>query len=227
MTEKLLQTKGLKKFYKLGKNNLVNALNGVDLVINKGEMVAVMGPSGSGKSTLLNMLGALDKPSSGEVVIDGEKISKMSERKLSFLRNQKIGFIFQNYDLIPTLTALENVMLPLKYAGVKKSISRTKASQELERVGLLDREKHLPSELSGGQQQRVAIARALVNKPDIILADEPTGNLDTKSGKEIVDMMIKLNKEYKQTFIIVTHNPDIAKICNRIIKVVDGVVKSK
>lgn len=227
MTEKLLQTKGLKKFYKLGKNNLVNALNGVDLVINKGEMVAVMGPSGSGKSTLLNMLGALDKPSSGEVVIDGEKISKMSERKLSFLRNQKIGFIFQNYDLIPTLTALENVMLPLKYAGVKKSISRTKASQELERVGLLDREKHLPSELSGGQQQRVAIARALVNKPDIILADEPTGNLDTKSGKEIVDMMIKLNKEHKQTFIIVTHNPDIAKICNRIIKVVDGVVKSK
>jgi ABC-type lipoprotein export system ATPase subunit len=218
----ILKVEKVKKSYKLSKENFVNALNGVDLDIKKGEMVAVMGPSGSGKSTLLNMLGALDKPTEGEVMVGNESIGKMSSKKLASLRNRKMGFIFQNYDLIPTLTALENVVLPLKYAGVKSKEAKRRAEEELKKVGLSDRIKHLPSELSGGQQQRVAIARALVNNPEIILADEPTGNLDTKSGNEIISMIIKLNKELGQTFIIVTHNPDVAKICDRIIKVIDG-----
>lgn len=217
----ILQTTDLKKIYKLSKTNAVKALNGVDIEIKSGEMVAIMGPSGSGKSTLLNMLGALDKPSEGEVSVGDEKVSGMKSKQLAKLRNKKMGFIFQNYDLIPTLTAMENVMLPLKYAGIKGGKAKEIAKKELERVGLTDRANHLPKELSGGQQQRVAIARALANDPEIILADEPTGNLDTKSGDEIINMMIDLNKK-GQTFIIVTHNPDVAKICNRTIKVVDG-----
>ena len=218
----ILKVEKVTKSYKLSKTNFVNALNGVDIDIKKGEMVAVMGPSGSGKSTLLNMLGALDKPTEGEVMVGDETISRMNSKKLAALRNRKMGFIFQNYDLIPTLNALENVMLPLRYAGIKGKEARERAEAELEKVGLTDRIKHLPSELSGGQQQRVAIARALVNKPEIILADEPTGNLDTKSGNEIIEMIKKLNKEEGQTFVMVTHNPDVAKICDRIIKVVDG-----
>lgn len=217
-----IKVKDLKKTYKLSKSNFVNALNGVDLEIKKGEMVAIMGPSGSGKSTLLNMLGVLDKPTEGKIIIGGEETGMLRSNKLAFLRNKKIGFIFQNYDLIPTLNAFENVMLPLKYAGVKRSVARDRALKELEGVGLSERVKHFPRELSGGQQQRVAIARALVNNPEIILADEPTGNLDTKSGEEIIKMMIELNEKTNQTFIIITHNPEVAKICHRVINVVDG-----
>lgn len=217
-----LKIKNVTKSYQMGKNNIVQALCGVDFEAKKGEMVAIMGPSGSGKSTLLNMLGVLDQPTSGTVMVGDSKTKTLSRKQLAALRNRHIGYIFQNYSLIPSLTALENVMLPLKYAGTKKSKAKEIALEELEKVGLKERADHLPNELSGGQQQRVAIARALVNNPDIILADEPTGNLDTKSGKEIMDMIIKLNKESGQTFVMVTHNPDVAKLCHRIIRVVDG-----
>jgi putative ABC transport system ATP-binding protein len=227
MKETALKIKDVVKTYEMGKKNIVYALNGVNLAINKGEMVAIMGPSGSGKSTLLNMLGILDRPTKGEVLIGDLNTSDLSRSKLAAIRNLHIGYIFQNYSLIPSLTALENVILPLKYAGMKKSAAKEKALEELDKVGLKDRADHLPTELSGGQQQKVAVARALVNNPDIILADEPTGNLDTKSGNEIIAMMLKLNKELGQTFVMVTHNPEVAKKCHRIIHVVDGKIVDK
>lgn len=222
MNEIALNVKDVVKTYEMGRDNLVHALNSVNLVIKKGEMVAIMGPSGSGKSTLLNMLGILDKPTKGRVLIGDLNTSELSRSKLASIRNIHIGYIFQNYSLIPSLTALENVILPLKYAGMKKTVAKERALEELNKVGLIDRANHLPNELSGGQQQRVAVARALVNNPDIVLADEPTGNLDTKSGHEIIAMMLKLNKELGQTFVMVTHNPEVAKMCHRIINVVDG-----
>ena len=227
MNKVALKIKDVVKTYEMSKNNVIHALNGVNLSINKGEMVAIMGPSGSGKSTLLNILGILDKPTKGEVLIGGLDTSAFSRSKLAGIRNIHIGYIFQNYSLIPSLTALENIILPLKYAGMKRSVAKERALEELDKIGLRDRANHLPTELSGGQQQRVAIARALVNNPDIILADEPTGNLDTKSGQEIMAMMLKLNKELKQTFVMVTHNPKVAKMCHRTIHVVDGkIIKS-
>ena len=222
----IVETKDLRKEYRMGKGNFVMALDGVSLEIKKGEFLAIMGPSGSGKSTLLNMIGALDKPTTGSVLIGGADITSARNSSLPNIRNQKIGFIFQQYNLVPTLNAVENVMLPLKYAPGSKSEARQKAKEALELVGLSDRMKHKPAELSGGQQQRVAIARALVNKPDIILADEPTGELDTHTGKEIINLMLKLNKENGQTFIIVTHNPEIANICQRTIFVRDGKISS-
>lgn len=220
----IVKIQDLKKEYKMGRNNIVMALDGINLVIEKGEFLAIMGPSGSGKSTLLNMIGTLDKPTSGSVFIKDLDVAIAKQSKLPQIRNEKIGFIFQQYNLIPTLTALENVMLPLKYASVRKSEARKRAKEGLEMVGLADRLKHKPAELSGGQQQRVAIARALITNPDIILADEPTGELDTHTGEEIINLLRKLNKENGQTFIIVTHNPEIAAICDRTIHVRDGAI---
>lgn len=220
--EIILEAKSLKKTYKPNKENIVRALNNLSLDIKKGEIVAIMGPSGSGKSTLLNMFGILDSPTSGKVIIDKKDVSMAKKSDFPKIRSEMIGFIFQQYNLIPTLTVLENVMLPLKYSGVKKRTAKKRAMEYLREVGMDQRSHSKPTQLSGGQQQRVAIARALVNKPAIILADEPTGNLDTKTGDEIIDMMQDLNKKTGQTFVIVTHNPDVTKIADRIIHLRDG-----
>jgi putative ABC transport system ATP-binding protein len=203
------------------KGVVVHALNGVNLEIKEGELTAIMGPSGSGKSTLLNMLGLLDEPSSGKISIREEDITKIKNNKLPEVRSRELGFVFQSFNLVPTLTSLENVMLPLKYAKVPLSERRKRAEEALNQVGLSDRMKHTPNELSGGQRQRVAIARSLVNKPAIIFGDELTGELDTKMTKDIMDLIVSLNKK-GQTFIIVTHNPEVAKICKRTITMRDG-----
>jgi len=218
----ILEAKNIKKTYKLSKENIVHALNNLSLDIKKGEIVAIMGPSGSGKSTLLNMFGILDTPTSGKVIIDNKDISKEKKSQYPLIRSEMVGFIFQQYNLIPTLTVLENVTLPLRYSRVKKSDAKRRALKILDEVGMKDRAKSKPTQLSGGQQQRVAIARALVNDPAIILADEPTGNLDTKTGDEIIEMMVRLNKKTGQTFVIVTHNPDVTRIADRIIHLRDG-----
>lgn len=206
------------------KGVVVHALNGVDLEIQEGEMVAIVGPSGSGKSTLLNMLGLLDEPTMGKIYLRGEDVTNIKGSKLPTVRSKDLGFVFQSFNLIPTLTALENVMMPLKYTGIAISKRKEMAKEALELVGLGNRLKHTPNELSGGQRQRVAIARSLVNKPAIIFGDELTGELDTKMTKEVMDLIVDLNKK-GQTFIIVTHNPEVAKMCSRTITMVDGKVK--
>jgi len=211
---------------KAPKGVVVHALNGIDLEIKKGELVAIMGPSGSGKSTLLNMLGILDEPTSGHVYIKGENITDIKLRKLPEVRANELGFVFQSFNLIPTLTALENVILPLKYSKVSKSKRKKMAENALKTVGLSDRMNHTPNELSGGQRQRVAIARSLVNNPAIIFGDELTGELDTKMTKEIMELIVKLNNK-GQTFIIVTHNPEVAKLCKRTIIMRDGKIVKK
>lgn len=218
---KIITGKALKKSKK-DKGVVVHALNGIDLEIKRGEMIAIMGPSGSGKSTLLNALGLIDNVSSGKVYIDGILASKLKAGKLPEIRSHKLGFVFQSYNLIPTLSAVENVMLALRYSGVKKSERRKKAEEALRLVGLGDRLKHTPNELSGGQRQRVAIARSLVNEPAVIFGDELTGELDTKTSNEIMNLLIGLNKKKNQTFIIVTHNPEVAKMCQRTIRMRDG-----
>jgi len=218
----ILEAKNIKKTYKLSKENIVHALNNLSLDIKKGEIVAIMGPSGSGKSTLLNMFGILDTPTSGKVIIDNKDISKEKKSQYPLIRSEMVGFIFQQYNLIPTLTVLENVTLPLRYSRVKKGDARKRALKILDEVGMKERARSKPTQLSGGQQQRVAIARSLINDPAIILADEPTGNLDTKTGDEIIEMIVSLNKESGQTFVIVTHNPDVTKIANRVIHLRDG-----
>ena len=207
-----IELSGIKKIYQVGTQE-VAALNGIDLKIYKGEFAALMGPSGSGKSTLMNILGCLDRPTYGSYKLDGKEIAHLSDDELAKTRNKKIGFVFQNFNLLSKITALDNVALPLVYAGV--------GLKERLAVGLDDRADHKPNELSGGQRQRVAIARALVNDPSIIMADEPTGNLDTKSTKEIMDIFIKLHEEGK-TMILVTHEPDIAACASRQLLVVDG-----
>ena len=217
MTVKLAN---ISKVYKMG-NNEVIALNGVDLDIAEGEFVAIMGPSGSGKSTLMNILGCLDTPTTGSYLLDNEEVANLSEDVLAKIRNKKIGFVFQNFNLLSRISALENVALPLVYAGVSKTERINRAQELLKMVGLADRQHHMPNELSGGQRQRVAIARALVNNPKIIMADEPTGNLDTKSSVEIMAMFKELYKKGK-TIILVTHEPDIAENAKRIITVRDG-----
>lgn len=205
------------------KGVVVHALNGVDIEIKEGEMVAIMGPSGSGKSTLLNMLGLLDEPTTGKIFLRGQDITRIRSGRLPEVRSKELGFVFQSFNLIPTLTSLENVMLPLKYTGKSLSERKKLAKEALVLVGLKDRLKHTPNELSGGQRQRVAIARSLVNRPAIIFGDELTGELDTKMTKEVMDLVVKLNKT-GQTFIIVTHNPEVAKMCQRTILMRDGKV---
>jgi len=220
----LITLKDLKKYYKVG-TVTVKALKGVDLAINKNEYVAIMGPSGSGKSTLMNIIGCLDTPTDGLYVLNGTDVSKLADDDLAEIRNKEIGFVFQTFNLLPRYTSLENVMLPLIYAGVPKHDRLLKGTQALANVGLEDRMEHRPNELSGGQRQRVAIARALVNNPSIILADEPTGNLDSKTS---IDIMNLFEEIYDQgnTIILVTHEEDIARHARRIVRLRDGLIES-
>ncbi len=224
MSNLVIDIKNIGKTYKIGEV-VVNALETVDLKINKGEYVALMGPSGSGKSTLMNILGCLDTPSKGNYLLNGIDVSFMTDNELAEIRNKEIGFIFQTFNLLSRNTSLENVALPLVYAGVAKTERLEMAKKSLESVGLGDRIEHKPNELSGGQRQRVAIARALVNSPAIILADEPTGNLDTKTSHEIMDLLEEIHKK-GNTVIIVTHEEDIAKRAKRIVRLRDGVIES-
>ena len=213
----------LVKTYKMGEVE-VNALCGASVRIARGEVLSIMGPSGSGKSTMMNIIGCLDRPTSGEYSLDGEVVANMTDDQLASVRNRKVGFVFQSFNLLSRQTALFNVELPLRYAGQVEN-RRGRAAEALKAVGLEDRMTHRPTELSGGQQQRVAIARAIVNEPAIIMADEPTGNLDSKVGKEIMQLLLNLNKERGTTLIIVTHDPAIAAQTRRIVKLRDGVVE--
>ncbi|GAB4490155.1 MAG: ABC transporter ATP-binding protein [Anaerolineales bacterium] len=222
MAEPVVHAENLTKVYKMGDVE-VHALRGLSLDIFKGEVVSIMGPSGSGKSTLMNILGCLDHPTSGSYILDGEEVSNLRDDQLAEIRNRKVGFIFQSFNLLGRQTALANVELPLRYAGLTSG-RKEKARQALIAVGLQNRIGHKPTELSGGQQQRVAIARALVNNPAIIMADEPTGNLDSKVGQEIMDLLLNLNRELGTTLIIVTHDPKVAAQTQRVIRIRDGVV---
>ncbi|MFX1520943.1 MAG: ABC transporter ATP-binding protein [Promethearchaeota archaeon] len=217
----VVETVDLKKEYHLG-GVIVPALRGINLQVKKGEFIVIMGPSGSGKSTLLHMIGGLDTPTSGNVYINGQDISRLSDGVLTELRAQEIGFIFQFYNLVPVLTAFENVELPMMVNGISEKEGRKRAKELLEMVGLADRMHHRPDELSGGQRQRVSIARALANKPSIVLADEPTGDVDTKTGEEILDIMHDLNEDMGVTFIVITHDPVVAEHCDRLIRIIDG-----
>ena len=217
-----IRLRDIKKIYKMGGQELA-ALNGINLDIKRGEFAALMGPSGSGKSTLMNILGCLDRPTVGSYELEGKEVAHLSDDELAVMRNKHIGFVFQNFNLLSRISSLENVALPLVYAGVGASERRKRAQEVLEAVGLGDRAGHLPNELSGGQRQRVAIARALVNNPEIIMADEPTGNLDTKSTKEIMEIFQEMHGRGK-TIILVTHEPEIAVCANRQLLVRDGVI---
>ena len=220
----IINTKQISKVYRMGSEE-IRALDSVDITITKGEYVAFMGPSGSGKSTLMNIVGCLDTPSSGEYILNGKDVSQMSENELADIRNKEIGFVFQTFNLLPRNTSLENVELPLIYAGYSKLERKEKAKKILDSVGLENRGSHKPNELSGGQRQRVAIARALVNDPSIILADEPTGNLDTKTSYEIMELFQNLHNK-GNTIIMVTHEEDIASYAHRIIRLRDGNIES-
>jgi putative ABC transport system ATP-binding protein len=222
-----LEAKGLVKSYKMSKKNVIKALNKVSLEVEKGEMVAIMGPSGSGKSTLLHLMATLDKPDEGEVVINGVSVFAVAKRRLPKIRATQIGMIFQSYNLIPTLSARENVALAMRYAGVGRRERHRRADEMLGNLGLADRLNNKPTELSGGQQQRVAVARALVNNPDIVFADEPTGELDTKNSQQLMEVLRDLNKKQQQTFVIVTHNPEVARVCDRTIYMQDSKIAEK
>ena len=220
----IISTKDIKKSYKVGPQN-VHALKGINLSVEKGEFISIMGPSGSGKSTLMNIIGCLDTPTSGNYLLNNKQVSSLTDDELAKIRNDEIGFVFQSFHLLPRNSAFENVMLPLRYAGIKKDEAVTLSNKALDQVGLSDRANHSPSELSGGQQQRVAIARALVNKPSILFADEPTGNLDSKTGNDVMALFKQLNSE-GQTIILITHEESIAQQSNRIITIMDGLIKT-
>lgn len=224
MSKSIIEIKGITRDFPLG-NETVYVLKGIDLHINKGEYVALMGPSGSGKSTLMNILGCLDTPTSGSYVLNGKDVSKMEDDELAEIRNKEIGFVFQTFNLLPRTTALDNVALPMVYAGHGKEERNKRATTVLTQVGLSDRMDHKPNQLSGGQRQRVAVARALVNHPSIILADEPTGNLDSKTSVEIMNLFDEIHAN-GNTVILVTHEEDIAKHAHRIIRLKDGVIES-
>jgi putative ABC transport system ATP-binding protein len=221
----LIRIENLTRTYKIGEE-VIHALNGVNLEIEQNQYVALMGPSGSGKSTLMNILGCLDRPSSGDYFLNGPNVATLDDNQLAVIRNKEIGFVFQTFNLLPKYTALENVALPLVYAGWSEEKRIARAQEVLDQVGLKDRMKHKPNELSGGQRQRVAVARALVNKPSIILADEPTGNLDTKTSYEIMHLFQEIH-DAGNTVILVTHEEDIASYAHRIIRMRDGVVESE
>ncbi len=220
----IINVKNIKKAYTVGTQE-VHALRGIDLSVEKGEFMAIMGPSGSGKTTLMNIIGCLDTPSSGSYELNGTSVSSLEDDELANIRNKEIGFVFQSFNLLAKNSTLDNVMLPLKYAGFNKNEAILKAKEVIERVGLIDRLDHTPAELSGGQQQRVAIARALVNNPSIIFADEPTGNLDSKTGDEVMGLFKELNSN-GQTIILITHEDSIAQQSNRVITIMDGLIKS-
>ncbi|MFB0537788.1 MAG: ABC transporter ATP-binding protein [Anaerolineae bacterium] len=222
----ILEANEVSKQYKMGEVT-VDALDGVDFVVEKGEFVAVMGPSGSGKSTLLHLLGGLDKSTDGEVTLGGRKLSVMSDKEVTLARRRNVGFVFQFYNLLPTLTAEENIALPLLIDGKKLKKSQSKIDELLELVGLTERRKHKPDQLSGGEQQRVAIARAFVNDPDIVLADEPTGNLDSRAGEEIMKLLRRSCDELGQTIVVVTHDPKAASFADRIVFLKDGQIASQ
>lgn len=221
----LIKLRNIKKIYTMGESE-VAALRGVDLTIGSREFVSIMGPSGSGKSTLMNIIGALDRPSSGSYTLEGEDVSLLTDNQLAHIRNKKIGFVFQTFNLLPRKTTLQNVELPLIYGGYSPSERKSMAEKTLEQVGLRDRMKHRPNELSGGQRQRVAIARALVTSPSLIFADEPTGNLDTQTGKEIMDIFSRLNDEREVTVLLVTHEEEVADHARRVIHIRDGLIDS-
>ena len=224
MAQPIIEIKDIKRDFPLG-DEIIHVLKGIDLTINKGEYVALMGPSGSGKSTLMNLLGCLDTPTSGTYVLNGKLVSKMHDDELAEIRNKEIGFVFQTFNLMPRTTALDNVALPMVYAGFSKSERNERATEVLTQVGLADRMDHKPNQLSGGQRQRVAVGRALVNKPAIILADEPTGNLDSKTSVEIMGLFNEIHAN-GNTVILVTHEEDIAAYAHRIIRLRDGVIES-
>jgi putative ABC transport system ATP-binding protein len=222
--DQVIRLERIHKIYNTGVIE-VHALHGISVIINRGEFVAIMGPSGSGKSTMMNITGCLDRPTKGRYLLEGADVSKLSKTELADIRNKRIGFVFQSYNLVPRTSALENVELPLLYAGIPASERLRRAREALAAVGLADREKNFPNQLSGGQQQRVAIARSLVNNPSIILADEPTGNLDSRTSVEVMEIFQRLNRERKLTIIIVTHEPDIAQYAKRVIQFRDGRIR--
>ena len=220
---KIIELKGIKKYFQVG-TQVVKALEGITLDINKNEYVGLMGTSGSGKSTLMNILGCLDSPTAGSYNLNNQTVSELTDNELAEIRNKEIGFVFQTFNLLPRATALENVMLPLVYAGMAKEDRIERATEVLKQVHLADRMDHKPNELSGGEQQRVAVARALINKPDVIFADEPSGNLDTESSKSLHELFFKLRDQFQQTFVIVTHNLELANMADRKLEMKDGLI---
>ncbi len=227
MSKTIIEMKGIRKSFYVGEPHELEILHGIDLKVNEGEFVSIVGASGSGKSTLMNIIGVLDRATEGEYYLDGESVEEADDEELSHIRNQKIGFVFQTFNLIPRTSALLNVELPMMYAGISKKKRSERARELLELVEMSDRASHLPNELSGGQKQRVSIARAMANDPAIILADEPTGALDSKTGRLVMDLFHKLNKEQGKTIVLITHNPELAAETDRIFTMRDGLLSEE